>query len=54
MEKAIGWVRDKRGKVIRYKFHEYSNCLTSMCGGGHVDPETGMGNTTPYILKEYV
>ena len=48
--KAIGWVRDAKGKVIRHTYKDVCNCLTTFCGGGHTDPKTGMGNTTPYVL----
>ena len=48
--KAIGWVRDCKGNVVRHTYKDISNCLTTMCGGGHTDPRTGMGNTTPYVL----
>ena len=47
--KAIGWVRDRKGKVIRHNYKDVCNCLTTFCGGsGFTDPQTGMANTTPY------
>ena len=48
--KAIGWVRDCKGNVVHHTYKDISNCLTTMCGGGHTDPRIGMGNTTPYVL----
>ena len=48
--KAIGWVRDCKGKVVRHTYKDICNCLTTMCGGGHTDPESGIGNTTPMAL----
>lgn len=52
--KAIGWVRDKKGKVIRYVVKDTANCITTFAGGGgYKSPETGMANTTPYMLIEY-
>ena len=48
----LGWVRDKKGKVIHRPYLENANCVTTMAGGGHYD-EFGMGNTTMYILEEY-
>lgn len=53
--KAIGWVRDSKGKVLRYTYKDVCNCLTTFCGGsGFADHNTGMANTTPYtmIIKE--
>lgn len=47
--KAIGWVRDKKGKVLHYTYKDVCNCLTTFCGGsGFTDPKTGLCNTTPY------
>lgn len=52
--KAIGWVRDCKGFVIRYCLKDISNAITTFCGGGiGKDSATGMYNTTPYILVEY-
>lgn len=36
--KAIGWVRDCKGNVVRHTYKDISNCLTTMCGGGHTEP----------------
>ena len=48
--KAIGWVRDDKGNVLRYTYKDICNCLTTFCGGsGFKDKETGMCNTTPYV-----
>ena len=52
--KAIGWVRDKQGKVLRYKVKDICNCITQFSDGqGYKDPDTGMANTAPYILIEH-
>lgn len=52
--KAIGWVRDKHGNVVRYKVKDVCNCITQFSDGqGFKDPETGMANTAPYILIEH-
>lgn len=51
--KAISWSRDSKGVVQNYNLRDVVNCLTTMCGGGHTDPKTGMGNTTPHILIRY-
>ena len=49
--KAIGWVRDKKGNVLRYKVKDVCNCITQFSDGtGFKDPDTGMANTAPYIL----
>ena len=49
--KAIGWVRDKKGKVLRYKVKDICNCITQFSDGqGFKEPDTGMANTAPYIL----
>lgn len=32
--KAIGWVRDSKGKVVRHTYKDVCNCLTTFCGGG--------------------
>lgn len=48
MVKALGWVRDRKGKVIKRPLRDICNCITTMCGGGHIDT-WGLGNTTPYI-----
>ena len=49
--KAIGWVRDKQGKVLRYKVKDICNCITQFSDGqGFKEPDTGMANTAPYIL----
>ena len=49
--KAIGWVRDKQGNVLRYKLKDVCNCITQFSDGtGYKDPETLMANTAPYIL----
>lgn len=52
--KAIGWVRDGKGNVTNYTVKDVCNCITQFSGGsGFKDPETGMANTSPYILLEY-
>lgn len=54
--KSIGWTRHGSGKgdVSQYHLRDYSNCITSFCGGGiGKDSYTGMYNTTPYILIGY-
>lgn len=52
--KAIGWVRDEKGNVKDYTIKNVCNCITQFSGGnGFKDPETGMANTSPYILLEY-
>ena len=52
--KAIGWVRDSKGNVINYNVKEIFNCITQFSGGsGYKDPETGMANTSPYLLLDY-
>lgn len=48
--KAIGWVRDRKGNIIHYTYKDITPCITTFCGGGHTDPKTGMGNTTPYAM----
>lgn len=48
--KAIGWVRDSKGRVLRYTYKDVCNCVTTFVGGGKfVNKETGMCNTTPYV-----
>lgn len=52
--KAIGWTRDRNGRVLRYHLRNHANCITQFAGlGGYKDKATGMNNTTPYILLEY-
>ena len=54
---AIGWTRshDTHGRVTRYHLRTISNCITSfISGGGYKDPRTGMANTKPYVLIEYL
>lgn len=53
--KAIGWIRDRKGVVIRYSVKDVCNCITPFGAGGSgfKDPDTGMANTTPYVLIEY-
>lgn len=52
--KAIGWVRDDKGNVTNYTVKDTFNCITQFSGGGGFkDPETGMANTSPYVLLEY-
>lgn len=52
--KAIGWVRDAKGNVKNYTVKDIFNCITQFSGGtGFKDPETGMANTSPYVLLEY-
>ena len=52
--KVIGWVRDSKGNVINYTVKDVCNCITQFSGGsGFKDPDTGMANTSPYILLEY-
>lgn len=52
--KAIGWVRDGKGNVTNYTVKDVCNCITQFSGGsGFKDPDTGMANTSPYILLEY-
>ena len=49
--KAVGWVRDSKGDVVRYSLNDVCNCLTTFCGGsGFKDKTTGMCNTTPYVV----
>lgn len=53
MEKKmfLGWVRDKKGKVVRYTVKKVCNCITQFSEGtGFKDPDTGMANTAPYII----
>lgn len=33
--KAIGWVRDSKGKVVRHTYKDVCNCLTTFCGGAY-------------------
>jgi hypothetical protein len=52
----IGWTRSGsgRGDVTKYHLKQFCNTITSFSGGGiGKDSETGMYNTTPYILIEY-
>lgn len=54
--KAIGWTRHGSGKgdVSKYHLRHYCNAITSFAGGGiGKDSQTGMYNTTPYVLIEY-
>ena len=53
--KAIGWIRDRKGVVIRYNVKDVCNCITPFGAGGSgfKDPDTQMANTTPYILAIY-
>lgn len=52
--KAIGWIRDRKGKIIRYNIKDVCNCITTFSGGsGFKDPDTGMANTSPYVLVQY-
>ena len=51
--RAISWSRDHKGAVQNYNLRDIVNCITTMVGGGHADPKTGMGNTTPHILIRY-
>ena len=52
--KVIGWVRDGKGNVTNYTVKDVCNCITQFSGGsGFKDPDTGMANTSPYILLEY-
>ena len=48
---AIGWTRDRQGRVAKYHLRPVCNCITSFCGG-HKEKQTGMGNTTPYVIIE--
>lgn len=48
---AIGWTRDRQGRVTKYHLRPVCNCITTFCGG-YKNPQTGMGNTTPYVLIE--
>lgn len=49
----IGWVRDRKGIVIRRTFKgEISNAITTLVAGGHMDKD-GLANTTPYIFEVY-
>ena len=44
--KAIWWIRDRKGKIIRYNIKDVCNCITTFSGGsGFKDPDTGMANT---------
>ena len=47
----LGWVRDKKGNVLKRPLMNVCNCITSMCGGGHAGKD-GMGHTTPYVLEQ--
>jgi hypothetical protein len=50
----IGWIRDTKGLVLRYNLKQICNTITSFSGGGiGKDSDTGMYNTTPYVLIEY-
>lgn len=52
----IEWTRSSsgRGYISRYHLKRVCNTITTFCGGGiSKDKETGMYNTTPYILIEY-
>lgn len=51
--KIISWVRDKKGKVIKRPLKDICNAITSMSGGGYTNDESGMANTTPYVLICY-
>ncbi len=52
--KAIGWVRDAKGNVVNYTIKDVCNCITQFSNGkGFKDPQTGMANTSPYVLLEY-
>ena len=53
--KAIGWIRDRKGKIIRYNIKDVCNCITPFGAGGSgfKDADTGMANTTPYVLIQY-
>ena len=54
--KAIGWSRQRfgRGNVEKYHLKDVCNTLTTFCGGsGFKDANTGMANTSPYVLIEY-
>ena len=48
--KIISWSRDDSGKVVKRPLRDICNALTSKCGSGIVNDDSGMGNTTPYVL----
>jgi DNA (cytosine-5)-methyltransferase 1 len=51
---AIGWIRDRKGNVVRYNVKDVCNCITQFSdGSGFKDPDTLMANTSPYILIEH-
>ena len=45
--KAVGWVMDSKGKVVRYSLNDVCNCLTTFCG------ENRWGGLAPNIAIVY-
>ncbi len=48
----IGWVRDDKGNVVNRPIKRIANAVTTLSGGAFVG-ESGMGNTTPYVVIEF-
>lgn len=52
MRAAIGWVRDRKGRITKRTFKDVVNSITTFAGGG-IAAEDGLCNTQPYVLEIY-
>lgn len=48
----IGWVRDGKGNVVNRPIKRIANAVTTLCGGAYIG-ESGMDNTTPYVVIKF-
>ena len=51
MMAIISWSRDSKGKVQGHTFRDICNTITTFAGGGICNDDSGMSNTTPYVLE---
>lgn len=49
----IGWSRDSSGRITSRPRKHIANAITQATCGAHIC-EDGLGNTTPYVVSEFI